>query len=87
MESKDFNSIISFKMQNKNGHLVSINGQSNTFGLSIKEMTFFWMTMTILKSRYQKQSKPKTHEIQKKEQTYYLQTIKQKLISGSGFLV
>ena len=40
MESKDFISNISFKLKNENGDLVSFNGQSVTFRLSIKEIKF-----------------------------------------------
>ena len=36
MESKDIISTICFKMKNENSHLVSFNGQSITFRLSIK---------------------------------------------------
>ena len=38
MESKDFISSICFKLKNENNHLVSFNGQSLTFRLSIKEI-------------------------------------------------
>ena len=38
MESKDINSSIFFKLKNENGNLVSLNGQSITFRLSIKEI-------------------------------------------------
>ena len=38
MESKDIISSICFKLKNENGNLVSINGQSLTFRLSIKEI-------------------------------------------------
>ena len=38
MESKDVISSIGFKLQNENGNLVSFNGQSITFRLSIKEI-------------------------------------------------
>ena len=38
MESKDFISSISFKLKNENGKLVSFNGQSFTFRLSIKQV-------------------------------------------------
>ena len=38
MESKDFISSICFKYKNENGNLVSFNGQSVTFRLSIKEV-------------------------------------------------
>ena len=38
MESKDVISSICFKLKNKNGNLVSFNGQSVTFRLSIKEI-------------------------------------------------
>ena len=38
MESKDIISTISFKLKNENGNLVSFNGQSVTFRLSIKEI-------------------------------------------------
>ena len=37
MESKDVISNISFKLKNKNNELVSFNGQSSSFRLSIKE--------------------------------------------------
>ena len=37
MESKDIFSSICFKLKNENNHLVSFNGQSFTFRLSIKE--------------------------------------------------
>ena len=35
---KDFISNISFKLRNENGEIVSFNGQSITFRLSIKEV-------------------------------------------------
>ena len=38
MESKDFISSVNFKLKNENGNLVSFNGQSVTFRLSIKEV-------------------------------------------------
>ena len=38
MESKDIISSICFKLKNENGNLVSFNGQSITFRLSIKEI-------------------------------------------------
>ena len=38
MESKDIISIICFKLKNENGDLVSFNGQTITFRLSIKEI-------------------------------------------------
>ena len=38
MESKDTISSIRFKLKNENGKLVSFNGQSVTFRLSIKEI-------------------------------------------------
>ena len=38
MESKDIISSISFKLKNENNQLVSFNGQSVTFNLSIKEI-------------------------------------------------
>ena len=38
MESKDVISGICFKLKNENRDLVSINGQSVTFRLSIKEI-------------------------------------------------
>ena len=38
LESKDFISSINFKLKNENGELVSFNGQSVTFRLSIKEV-------------------------------------------------
>ena len=37
-ESKDVISSICFKLKNENGDLVSFNGQSITFRLSIKEI-------------------------------------------------
>ena len=38
MESKDIISSICFKFKNEHGNLVSFNGQSITFRLSIKEV-------------------------------------------------
>ena len=38
MENKDFISAINFKLRNENGNLVSFNGQSIIFRLSIKEL-------------------------------------------------
>ena len=38
MESKDIISSICFKLKTENNHLVSFNGQSLTFRLSIKEI-------------------------------------------------
>ena len=40
IESKDTISSICFKLKNENGNLVSFNGQSVTFKLSIKEIEF-----------------------------------------------
>ena len=41
MDTKDFNSSINFKLKNENDELVSFNGQSITFRLSIKEVLSF----------------------------------------------
>ena len=41
MDTKDFVLSISFRVKNENGNLVSINGQSITFRLSIKEVWSF----------------------------------------------
>ena len=38
MEKRDNISSINFRLKNENGNLVSFNGQSITFGLSIKEI-------------------------------------------------
>ena len=38
MESKDVISSVNFKLKNENGNLVSFNGQSVNFILSIKEI-------------------------------------------------
>ena len=38
MESKGFISSVNFKLKNENGNLVSFNGQSVTFKISIKEV-------------------------------------------------
>ena len=38
MQSKDIISSICFKLKNENNQLVSFNGQSTTFRLSIKEI-------------------------------------------------
>ena len=38
MESEDFTSNISFRLKNKIGRLISFNGQSFTFKLSIEEI-------------------------------------------------
>ena len=38
MESKDIISSISFKLKNEDGDLVSFNGQSLSFSLSIEEI-------------------------------------------------
>ena len=38
MEIKDFISSVNLKLKNENGNLVSFNGQSVTFRLSIKEV-------------------------------------------------
>ena len=59
MESLDFISEISFKLKNDKGHLMSFNGQSIKFRLSINEVQFFQMHITLIKSRYQIQSNPK----------------------------
>ena len=40
MESKDTISSICFKLKNESNQLVSLNGQSVTFRLSIKEILF-----------------------------------------------
>ena len=41
MESKDFFSEISFKIQNEMERLVSLKGQPTTFRLSIKKLYFY----------------------------------------------
>ena len=41
MEIKDFISNISFKLKNENGNLVSFNGQTVTFRLSIEEVELY----------------------------------------------
>ena len=41
METKDVNSSISFKLKNENNEIVSFNGQSISFRLSIKEKCSF----------------------------------------------
>ena len=41
LDTKAFISSINFKLKNENNELVSFNGQSNTFMLSIKEVQFF----------------------------------------------
>ena len=41
MDTKDFISSISFKLKNENDELVSFNGESITFRLSIKEVQFY----------------------------------------------
>ena len=46
MQSNDIISSICFKLKNENNHLVSINGQSLTFRLSIKEFEI-WIPKTI----------------------------------------
>ena len=38
METRDFVSIINFKLKSENGILVSFNGQSVTFRLSIRQV-------------------------------------------------
>ena len=38
MDTKDFISSINFKLKNENGNLVSFNGRSITFRLSIREV-------------------------------------------------
>ena len=38
MDTNDFISSINFKLKNENGEIVSFNGQSITFRLSIKEI-------------------------------------------------
>ena len=43
MESKDISSSISFKLKNENNQIVSFNGQSITFRLSIKEIWNFYI--------------------------------------------
>ena len=40
MESKDVNSSICFKLKNESNQIVSFNGHSITFRLSIKEISF-----------------------------------------------
>ena len=62
MESKDIISSVCFKLKNENGNLVSFNGQSITFRLSIKEICKFYIKKprTIIKSRLQSNKhKPK----------------------------
>ena len=38
MDTKDFISSSNFKLKNENGNLVSFNGQSSTFRLTIREV-------------------------------------------------
>ena len=41
LENKDFISSITFKLKNENNQMLSINGQSITFRLTIKDIYFF----------------------------------------------
>ena len=43
LESKDIISKICFKLKDENDQLVSFNGQSITFGLSVKEIGKFYI--------------------------------------------
>ena len=51
MEAKDSISTICFILKHENNQLVSFNGQSITFRLSIKESSFIKMPKTLIKSR------------------------------------
>ena len=42
MDTENFISSVSFKLKNENNDLVSFNGQSITFRLSIKEVLFYF---------------------------------------------
>ena len=57
---KNFISNVSFEIKNENGNLVSLNGSSITFRLSITEVYFYYMSVAVKKSRYQAKLKLKT---------------------------
>ena len=58
-----------FKLRNENGDIVSFNGQSMSFRLSIGEVSFFYISMTTIRSRLQTQFKPKTQNNKPERQT------------------
>ena len=54
LESKNFISKVTFELKYENGRIVSFNGQSVTFRLSIKEFQFSYPKMSkfLKRSRY-----------------------------------
>ena len=92
-KTKNFTSIFSYELKNIEGKLVSFNGQSISFRLSSEEVYFFQMPMTLMKSRYQTQFKPKTQKIklEKEVNTFSLppslHLFKLKILSRNGFIV
>ena len=92
MESKDIISNISFKIENEKNQLVSFNAQSITFRLSIKEIKILTLKMsgTIKKSKlHPNKHRPKTEQELNNTKSNLppnLQSFKQKLLSGNGFV-
>ena len=91
MISKVFISNINFKLTNEKGDLVSFNRLSLTFRLSIKEVYFFWMIKTLIKSRYSPKYKIKWQtETPKVDSSLSLPTnlksFEHEILSTSGFI-
>ena len=90
MVSKDFFSSISFELKNENIQLVSFNGQSINLRLSINKIFSYWMTKTLVKSRFlphkKNKNKPELINTASSELPSKVQSFKQKLLSGKGFV-
>ena len=90
MGNKDFLSNINFKLKNEYGNLVSFNGQSITFRLSIKEVYFYSINdKDFNKTKMFSKKLKQKHKPQKENSQLppNLHSFKQKLLSGNGFVV
>ena len=75
MSSNDYISKINFKLKKDNGELVSFNGQSIIFRLSITEFYFF--QMTLISSQYSPKKKTESQTIPKVDPSNCLSSILQ----------
>ena len=62
---QNFFSKIILKLKNEKGTLATFNGESVIFWLLVREVKFFYMPMTIIKSRYRHYPKLKLKKVLK----------------------
>ena len=93
MKSKDFVSKISSNLKCENRNLIIFLGQSLFFRLSIKDVYFFQMPITLIKSHYQTQLKSESQNQKPGKQNKIsslpsnLHLFKRKLKSVLGFFI